>query len=129
MVFRRWSHAWLALALVAVLVRGIVPAGYMLSTQGQGRTLAVALCGDAGAVHQIVLDVGDPREDDGRAPAKHDSPCVFAAAAQPAAPHAPIALAAPLLLAQAPIVFAPAVAPGQGLAAPPPKATGPPLQV
>lgn len=108
----------LALALLALGVRATVPPGYMFAPATSG--LTVTLCG--GETMQV--DLGKQH-----APGQRNSdngPCLFAAAAHAApAPNvvAPAAIAVAVIAAP----HAPAaVRIGQGLAAPPPPATGPP---
>lgn len=128
-----------AIALLALLVRAVVPAGYMLAHAGtgEGRYLTVEMCEGHAPARVIDLDTGmlvDASQlpgntqseggDDGKT-----APCVFAAAAP---------LAPPLLAAEA-VQFAaaynvefaarPDVRPGRGIAAPPPPATGPPSAI
>ncbi len=122
-----------AIALLALFMRAILPAGYMLAEAdtGGGRYVTVQVCdAHASAPTLLNLDTGQqvlladlPKKvnDD---PTK--SPCVFAA---PSVMIEPQAIAEPVeFLAQASVVFA-AVAdlrPGRGIAAPPPPSTGPP---
>ncbi len=125
-----------AIALLAVLVRAIVPAGYMLAhaDTDTGRYLTVQMCDghalESQAKQIIDLDTGkrvDPSTLDksGKGEPNH-APCVFAGAP---------ALAEPMALAE-PVAFVVAhdvefaaprdLHPGRGIAAPPPPATGPP---
>jgi hypothetical protein len=107
-----------ALALVAMGVRGLAAPGYMFAPSTSG--LTVTLCG--GETMHV---------DFGRRPAPGQSsdhaPCLFAAAAH-AAPAPIIAEPAPIFVTA---IYAPpsamAARVGQGLAAPPPPSTGPPL--
>jgi hypothetical protein len=125
-----------AIALVAMLVRAIVPAGFMLSPveTADGRYLTVAFCEGHGASTRVVdLETGrtlDPSEVPAK-PTKTDTsaPCVFAGAG---------VLAPPVEIAQ--LVVFPVrhdvefasradVRPGLGLTAPPPPSTGPPVLI
>jgi len=115
-----------------MLVRAIVPAGYMLAEADtpHGRYLVVQMCDGHGAAQVVDLDTGaflDASKLPGKSDGKTEtSPCVFAASAPMASPPAAVE----------PIVFQHAfaadfavsrtVAPGRGIAAPPPPATGPP---
>lgn len=121
-----------ALALLAMLVRAIIPAGYMIAQAdtGSGRYLTVEMCDGHNAQAQVIdLDTGKtvdlsklPKSDKTDA----SSPCVFAAV---------VAMAPPLSAAE-PIEFLTAhqvdfavvrdLRPGRGIAAPPPPSTGPP---
>jgi hypothetical protein len=127
-----------AIALLAMLVRAIVPAGYMLAQAdtGQGRFLTVEMC-EGHAAKVIDLDTGkqvDPSKLPGKAPGKADdkskhSPCVFAATATVATP---VAIAEPVeFIATQDVDFGVDlnVRPGRGIAAPPPPSTGPPASL
>ena len=130
-----------AIALLALLVRAVVPAGYMLASAetAEGRYLVVQLCDShSGFTKVIDLDTGLQVDaahlpaSTGDKPAHEKSgkaPCVFAAAPHIATPqHAIAASAFPLQVETAHYV-AVSVAPGRGIAAPPPPATGPPQQI
>lgn len=123
----------LVLVALAMLVRVVVPAGYMAAATESGGP-AIVICTGEGAL-EVVVDAdgaaskaplgqdGQPHKSD----PKTDHPCAFAGAATPLG--APVlALAAAPLLAYAPAVpVLPAhQRPGLGLAAPPPPTTGPP---
>ena len=124
-----------AIALLAMLVRAVVPAGYMLAQAdtGQGRFLTVEMC-EGHAARVIDLNTGkqvDPSKLPGKAPGKADdksrnAPCVFASTASVATP---VAVAEPVeFVATQDVDFAVDlnVRPGRGIAAPPPPSTGPP---
>ncbi len=120
-----------AIALLAVLVRAILPEGFMLShaDTGSGRYLTVKMCDGHNAPPQVIdLDTGkriDASKLAGRQDQKPAS-CVFAATAALATPEA----------AAEPIVFQAThdvdfalvrdLRPGRGIPAPPPPSTGPP---
>ena len=124
-----------AIALLAMLVRAIVPAGYMLAEADtpDGRYLVVQMCDGHGAAQVVDLDTGNPL-DASRLPGKSDgktnsAPCVFAASASMASPPA---AAEPIVFQRAfaaDFVVSLALAPGRGIAAPPPPATGPPTLI
>lgn len=123
-----WGAQLLMLcALAAVFSRAILPVGYMASVSGD--RISVTLCG-SGASATLDLGDHDGRGGDGKA-AQMDGVCVFAVAATAAPP--PVALAAIAAPVAAPVdatpVLSPAVAIGQGLAAPPPPSHAPPVQV
>ena len=122
-----------AIALLALLVRAVVPAGYMLAaaeTSG-GRYLTVQMC--SGHAAQVIdLDTGKqvdpsklaktekPRND------QQQAPCVFGGA--PALGE-PVSVAEPVeFLAERDVDFGVTrdVRPGRGIPAPPPPSTGPP---
>lgn len=127
-----------AIALLAMLVRAIVPAGYMLAQAdtGQGRFLTVEMC-EGHAARVIDLDTGkqvDPSKLPGKAPGKADdkskhAPCVFASIASVATP---VAVAEPVeFVATQDVGFIVdrSIRPGRGIAAPPPPSTGPPISL
>lgn len=137
-VMRRTMRGLAAFALLTLLVRAVVPAGYMLATAEtpDGRYLTVTLCeGHDGPQQVIDLDTGLPvdpsvldKVDDGKTPTPAGPPCVFAAVAhlaQPVDASEPVEFAA-----SEHVVFAVVrdVRPGRGIAAPPPPSTGPPVQ-
>jgi hypothetical protein len=119
-----------ALALLAMTARGLLPAGYMVSPS-PGRLAAITLCTANGEITVLrdsktgeVVKPGDAH----KPPAgQHDGGhCVFAAMAWVAAPD----VAPPVAVFEQPkSIEAPSLAmrPGEGLAAPPPWSTGPPL--
>lgn len=110
------------LLLAALALRLLVPAGYM--PQGGGAlSLSVTICSGLGEDRaNITIDRDAPAGQD-----RHD-PCPFAVGAMPADLPAPVILP---VLAVSPETAVPLLhtvaAPGRGLAAPPPPATGPPL--
>jgi hypothetical protein len=122
-----------------MLVRAIVPAGFMLAeAQGaEGRYLTVTICDGHMAPQVVDLDTGKLVDSSKPNPAgKTDKPdksaappCMFAAAA-PLAP--PVYAIAPAVFVDAHrIVFVVRsdLRPGLGIAAPPPPATGPPILI
>jgi hypothetical protein len=127
-----WQRLALLLVGCALLLRIAVPAGWMPQV-GAGQ-VTLSWCADSGYSGPAALSeakallakaIGKP------APAEHqkspDQPCAFAMAAQPLAAVDPIVLPLPLPRT-APVQHARLeAAPGRGLAAPPPLATGPPL--
>lgn len=126
----------LVLAGLALFFKILIPPGYMAApAKAEGPAFALMLCTAQGMVTldpAAMSGVSPEAGSDGSAPADEDgarhSPCVFAGHGL----NAP----APLLTAGERLVFThPAdqfllvttqVAPGRGLAAPPPPATGPP---
>lgn len=120
---RRYA-ATLLLALT-LLMRVVVPQGYMPVEAADG--FRVELCsgteGKTIVIPGIKLNGGQDKHDAGK------SPCDFAGAGQAAA-LPDVAFVPPLApQPQAPTLSAPRaiLAPGRGLAAPPPPATGPPF--
>lgn len=128
-----WAQVFVTLALLAMTVRALIPQGYMLASPQDGRLISIQICSGLETTH-AVLDLktgaiveqgaastpGPPKQQ------KSDAPCVFAAIAHLSAPAFPI-LISNLVTSAAPVQFLVfAVAPGLGLAAPPPESTGPP---
>jgi hypothetical protein len=129
-----WGRIAAALALLAICCRALLPTGYMFAASENGRFVTVTLCNahgpaksildlETGAVVGAPADSGEPSRD---TPQDSDAPCIYASAAPFAPPTTSII-----------VVFAPAaienstamlreIAPGRGLAAPPPWSTGPP---
>jgi hypothetical protein len=125
-----------AFALLAFSVRALVPAGMMLAAEPASAALiSIKLCTSQGEVDAKIDKVTGRivHGDEDRTPAEpggDHAPCAFAAA--------PAALALPTvasLIRRPPPVANTAwtstvdIAPGRGLAAPPPWATGPPTLV
>ncbi len=122
-----------AIALLAMLVRAIIPAGYMLAEAdtGSGRYLTVEMCdGHATQAQVIDLDTGK-LVDLSKLPksAKTDNnsaPCVFAGAT---VIESPVAVAEPVefrVSHEIDFTVVRDLRPGRGIAAPPPPSTGPP---
>lgn len=121
--------AFLALALIAVALKVLVPAGFMTAPgPTNGLPFSVVICTGQGA---MVVEPGDPMSHDKRTPSEkpsHDQPCPFAG-------HGAATVMPSAITVQA-VTFAvyvePAarpvmgLAPGRGLAAPPLPARGPP---
>jgi len=112
---------------MALVMRVLIPSGFMMGEASSG-AFAIVICSPDGK-QTVSADWADPAGGE-KAPSdtrKHDAPCVFAGhgladAPPPAMPAAPVRLT----LAPAPASPQRHVAPGRGLAAPPPPATGPP---
>ncbi len=121
--------AFLALALMAVALKVLVPAGFMTAPRAtNGLPFAVVICTGQGA---MVVEPGALMSHDKKAPSEkpsHNPPCPFAG-------HG-AATVAPSMVAVQAITFALYVepvarpllglAPGRGLSAPPLPARGPP---
>jgi hypothetical protein len=126
-----------AIALLAMLVRAVVPAGYMLAEAdtGSGRHLVVQMCRGHETTSRVIdLDTG--KQIDAAKIAKTTgktgksdpklAPCVFAGApvlAQPAAVAEPVEF-----ISEWAVKFDVSrdIRPGRGIPAPPPPSTGPP---
>lgn len=115
---------------LAVVLRLTVLPGYMIAAPSDGAP-AVVMCTADGAVSRAVDPAGDPA-----APDDHNdehpgktSVCPFAAAGVAlTAPDLRVEIAAPPPAPLLPLAILVGL-PGQGLAAPPPPATGPPFSV
>ena len=126
-----------AIALLTMLVRVVVPAGYMLASAeaAGGRYLTVQMCEGHGTPAQVIdLDTGK-KVDASKLPARSDgkskedpreTPCVFAGASALAQS---VSIAEPVeFLTELDVDFGVVrdVRPGRGIPAPPPPSTGPP---
>lgn len=128
------ARAFAALALLAMVVRAIVPVGYMLAPVHDARFVTVALCSSHGAVNAIVdLATGDlvnpqdiPERQSPSDERSFETPCLFAVSPTLAAPVSEVAIVVLLRLHRFAWLPPVLVAPGLGLAAPPPWPTGPP---
>lgn len=123
----------LMLVVLALMMRALVPAGWMPAS---GKGVAITLCTGMGAVSAWVDEDGTihkgkplPGKPISGTPADH--PCAFAglgvAADLPTA--LPSMALAPLPVAILPALRATATGVGRGLAAPPPPPTGPPANL
>jgi len=112
---------FLILALLALWMQVLVPAGFMVSATGASSGLVI--CTGHGA-----LDLSD-HSHSGKAPqSKIDAPCLFAGHGLASSTPQPTRIAAPLYAFTSPLALTSEQAsPGSGLAAPPPPARGPPL--
>jgi len=130
----RFAQAFAAFALLALLARALVAPGYMLAPAQGGGVLSITLCSGYGPA-AVSIDLGAEADaidaqHNGKVPAdapEDDGPCVFAAMAAMSAPIAPPAITAPPQTGPVSGARAFHLAPGRGLAAPPPWSTGPPL--
>jgi hypothetical protein len=123
-----------AIALLALLVRAFVPAGFMLAEAdtGSGRYLTLELCDSHGGVPKVVdLETGKIMD----APVKgqgsdEQPPCVFCASVVTMASPEPI-VELIKFVAEHGVDFVEIrdLRPGRGIAAPPPPSTGPPSRV
>lgn len=122
-----------ALALLAMLVRAVIPTGYMIAQAdtGSGRYLTVEMCDGHNAAPQVIdLDTGKT-VDVSKLPksGKTDntsSPCVFAGVVAMAPPLSAVEPVEFLATHQVDFTFVRDLRPGRGIAAPPPPSTGPP---
>ncbi len=119
----------LALACAAILLRALIPAGFMPGRSDTG-AIAMVVCTGSGALTMVMDRDGhwSPAKPD-HAPGKSqpDHPCAFAAAAAALTQPAGILEPLPAPVAENTALALPAhQRPGLGLAAPPPPTTGPP---
>jgi hypothetical protein len=122
----------LFLVACALLLRVLVPAGWMPQANATGVTLG--WCDDSGmggrdapvAARALLAKALGEKPAPAHKPVK-DQPCAFSAAAQPLAAFGSVPLpAAPAMRAE-PLPLPLVASPGRGLAAPPPRSTGPPI--
>lgn len=121
---RRHSRLWLSLALMLLMVRALVPAGWMPAQQ---RGQWITICSGAGVTMAWIG--ADGKIDKNHAPAKAQKAghCAFAGLGMPVdLSLAPLNIAAPAYVALLLPKLTPAITVGHGLAAPPPPKTGPP---
>ncbi len=129
-----FAHALAAFALLAMVVRALVPAGYMFAPSQDHRFITVTVCSGYGPGEALIdlttgaiVDPGSTHDSD--APSKKaphaDAPCLFALATLLSPPEQPASSPSFFRLLSAKPPCAIAVAPGRGPAAPPPWSTGP----
>lgn len=123
----RRRFGWLLLIVAALLTRSVAPDGWMPVINANGG-IEIAVCNGQGPEDTMVLSPDGKLHH--KAPAKGqsgDHPCAFAGLGIADAPPPLLAVAAPAFATPAiPPLDAERLAPGRGLAAPPPPATGPP---
>jgi hypothetical protein len=125
----------LGLAILALALQGLVPAGFMVAHKAQDQLFAITLCTSDGNVAAFIDqdgaivtapqhgDLPDETDHTGKNPcafASHSAAVVVPLLAAVETPERVRDVAQPTALAY--------VAPGLGLAAPPPPKTGPPIQ-
>ncbi|RAK67657.1 DUF2946 family protein [Phenylobacterium kunshanense] len=117
--------AWLALAAIAVMLRVLVPPGFMVGKPTDETPFALVLCTAQG---MVTVPAEAPPSGDTDGVAADSAPCAFSATAQLATPPS-VELIPQTFARVAPAAPDRAVhlAPGRGLAAPPPPARGPPI--
>ncbi len=120
---KTWRGRGFALSLVALLLQILVPAGYMVQSGSQGPALVI--CTGHGPL--LATDLRHPAK---APPVRPDGPCVFAGHGVLATPTAALVLPATAIgYDAAPERRLQDLAPGRGLAAPPPPAQGPPTAI
>lgn len=125
-----------AFALMAMIVRGLVPSGYMLAAADTpGDFVSIVIChGDGTNGTQALLDlkngkIVDPEEMPGQSDDGKNQACPYAMSAHFTPPEMSGKLAEPVELPTPFLTNFDYIAPGRGLAAPPPPARGPPLNI
>jgi hypothetical protein len=119
---RGWRGVATTLAGLVLLLRVLVPAGYMVDARAPSDGLVI--CTGHGA-----LRLGAHGDSKGPAHRSADAPCAFAGAVTPVTPPAPAVIAGPRAIIFTAATVSPLprdLAPGRGFAAPPPPAQGPP---
>ena len=123
----RRRFGWLLLLVAALLARSVAPEGWMPVVNAAGG-IEITVCNGTGPDDIMVLSPDGKLHH--KAPAKGqpgDHACAFSGLSIADAPPTFVALVAPILAPDAgPALDRIDTAPGRGLAAPPPPATGPP---
>jgi hypothetical protein len=121
---------WLLLLVAALLVRSIAPDGWMPVVNAAGG-IEITVCNGTGPDDAMILSPDGKLHH--KVPGKSqpgDHACAFSGLGIADAPPPVIALVAPIASHDAaPALGSIQIAPGRGLAAPPPPATGPPSLV
>ena len=114
---------WLAVA--ALWLQGIAPAGFMVARQDERATIVI--CTGHGPARTLADLTGSPA----KAPhSKPDTTCAFAAHGVGATPQLAALVAIPFVRTGPPVSRPQSdLAPGRGLAAPPPPSQGPPTLI
>jgi hypothetical protein len=121
-----WRSVCMTLAVLALVLKVAVPAGYMVDTSAAGAP-AIVLCTAQGAV--TITQPGDHhRGPEAPAGSTHDAPCAFAGHGAAFVAVEPVTVGVVEHVVYAPLAAPTAVeaVPGRGLAAPPLPARGPP---
>jgi hypothetical protein len=115
----RWA---VGLALLALFLQGFAPPGFMVARE-VGRA-TITICTGHGPAYSLADLAGHPTK---HQQSKPDAPCAFAGHGAVASPPIAAQIASPSVQSSAPVVPARLdLAPGRGLAAPPPPSQGPP---
>jgi len=123
-LFRMWPRLALLLIACALIVRGVMPVGWMpvMGTTG----VVIVPCDGSGPAMAMPMRHDARHQDGGRGDTLGEHPCAFAAVGQVASLTAPPAGEILPVTDLAEATGRLLVLVGQGLAAPPPPATGPP---
>ncbi len=125
----RQPNLMLALLVLTLAIRVIVPSGFMPTTDDNGM-IRISMCSGMGP-QTAWLDKSGHVHKDPPTKGQHDpQPCGFGALTVGAEMSNTPAIEPPVLFSEDPS-FLPAIAPsiGHGLAAPPPPSTGPPILI
>ncbi len=118
-----WRGALLALAALALFVKIVVPAGFMVAAPQAAGGVPLVICTGHGP-----LESPADHDKGGLSKSRSDAPCAFAGHAAPPTPALGVAVPASTFTAYArPVGDISDLIPGRGLAAPPPPSQGPPL--
>jgi hypothetical protein len=125
-----------AVALIAMVVRGLIPSGYMLAAAATpGDFVSIIIChGDGTDATPALMDLSsgkivDPAENTGHSDDGKNQACPYAMSAHFTPPAVSAKLEKPVLAPAAFLSDSDYLVPGRGLAAPPPPARGPPLSL
>lgn len=116
-----WRDVALTFVVLALVMRVAIPPGMMAGPAASG--FPIVVCTGHGPL--VIGEVGGPKAPPHKT---SDAPCAFAAAAAAATPPVPAVVSQPLTIVveRSAVQFAADLAPGRGLAAPPPPSHAPP---
>ncbi len=115
----------MCLAVAALMLQGLAPAGFMVARQHQRATIVI--CTGHGPARSLADLTGPPAKTPHSRP---DTTCAFAAHGVGAAPQLAALFASPFARTSPPLARPDFdLAPGRGLAAPPPPSQGPPTPI
>jgi hypothetical protein len=126
------SRLTVVLLLAAAMVRGLLPAGYMLAPSADAQSIVIEMCGNGTHAYRLDLATGATTlvedADTGNGPEVETlADCPFAVASSPAVSGGQIVVALPTMSVKADDLGLPADMEGQGAPAGlPPPARGPP---
>ncbi|WP_269715322.1 DUF2946 family protein [Caulobacter sp. NIBR2454] len=125
-----WGHVCMTLAALAVVMKVLIPAGFMAKPATNSLPFELVICTGEGAMVVAPGEAIAPHSD-GKAQGEKsagDAPCAFASAATgaPLPDLSNMQAVAFIEHQDAPVHTKPMLAPGRGLSAPPLPARGPP---
>jgi len=129
------SHTIKVLAFLAITLRALVPANYMLAPSDDDHFITVVMCTGHGVVETVmntktgaVLDpLAEQKPKNSPGEGNAQSPCMFAIATTLWAPEFPAVIAVAFRGPTDDFSLSVTLQPGSGLTAPPPWSTGPPF--